>query len=93
MSKQKSLAVVVNHDRQIGVWYVVSADIPGLHVEAETLDELVSIVADLAPELISANLPGAAEDTPICIQHVVDAKPAFSVCRATPGRPTQPMPF
>ena len=54
MSKQKSLAVVVNHDIQIGVWYVVSADIPGLHVETETLDELVSVVADLAPKLISA---------------------------------------
>ena len=78
MSKQKSLAVVVNHDKQIGVWYVVTADIPGLHVEAETLDELVSVVADLAPELISANLPGRAADTPVCIQHVVIAKPAFA---------------
>ena len=78
MSKQKSLAVVVNHDRQIGVWYVVSADIPGLNAEAETLDKLVSVIAELAPELISANLPGKAADTPICIQHVVIAKSAFA---------------
>lgn len=78
MSKQKSLAVVVNHDKQIGVWYVMSADIPGLHAEAETLDELVSVVADLAPDLIAANLPGTAATTPVCIQHVVIAKPAFA---------------
>ena len=76
MSKQKSLAVVVNHDKQIGVWYVVSADIPGLHAEAETLDELVSVIVDLAPELIAANLPDSAKDMQICIQHVVAAKPA-----------------
>ena len=78
MSKQKSLAVVVNHDKQIGVWYVVSADIPGLHAEAETLDELVSIVADLAPDLISANLPNTAASISVYIQHVVIAKPAFA---------------
>ena len=76
MNKQKSLTVVVGHDKQEGVWYVLSSDVPGLHAEAETLDELVSIVADLAPELISANLLGTAEDTPICIQHVVKTKSA-----------------
>ncbi len=77
MNKQNSLAVVVNHDKEIGVWYVVSTDVPGLNVEAETLDELVSVVADLVPDFISANLPGSATDMPICIQHVVNAKPAF----------------
>ncbi len=78
MSKQKTLTVVVNRDRRIGVWYVVSADIPGLHVEAETLDELDSAVTDLAPDLISANLHGRAVDTPICIEHVVIAKPVYA---------------
>ena len=78
MSKQKSLAVVVNHDKQEGVWYVMSADIPGLHAEAETLDALVSVIVDLAPELISANLPGKAADTPICVQLMVITRPSLS---------------
>ena len=78
MSKQELLTVVVSHDKQEGVWFVLSSDVPGLHAEAETLDELVSVVADLAPPLISANLPGKAVDTAICIQHVVSTKSAHA---------------
>jgi len=76
MNKQKSLAVSVSHDKDAGVWYVLSSDIPGLHVEANTLDELVSVIADVAPELIAANLPRNAADAPVCIQHTVSTKPA-----------------
>ena len=79
MSKQKSLAVAVNHDQQEGVWYVMSADIPGLHAEAETLDALVSVIVDLAPELTSHNLPGTAADTPICFQLIVITRPSLAV--------------
>jgi predicted RNase H-like HicB family nuclease len=35
-----SLVVNVGCDEE-GIWYVLSSDIPGLHVEAETLEELV----------------------------------------------------
>jgi hypothetical protein len=45
------------HDEEAGVWFVESSDLPGLNVEAATLDELVTIVADLAPDLIAVNLP------------------------------------
>ncbi len=76
MSKQKSLTVIVSHDKQEGVWFILSSDVPGLHAEAETLDELVDVISDVAPELITANLAGVAIDTPICIQHVVSTKPA-----------------
>ena len=76
MSKQKTLAVIVSHDKQEGVWHVLSSDVPGLHAEAETLDELVAVIADVAPDLIAANLPDTAQDTSICIQHMVRAKPA-----------------
>jgi len=76
MSTQKSLVVTVSHDKDEGVWYVLSSDVPGLNAEAQSLDELVAVIADLAPELINANLPGAAGDTSVCIQHMVSAKPA-----------------
>ena len=34
----------------------MSSDVVGLHAEAETLDELVMVIADAVPELIAANL-------------------------------------
>lgn len=76
MSKQTTLTVNVSHDKQEGVWFVLSSDIPGLHAEAETLDELVAVISDVAPDLIVANLPQIPADTAISIQHMVNTKPA-----------------
>ena len=76
MSKQTSLAVNVSHDKQESVWYVLSSDIVGLHAEAETLDELVTIISDVAPDLIAANMPNTPADAAIRIQHMVNTKPA-----------------
>lgn len=76
MSTQATLAVNVSHDSQEHVWFVLSSDIPGLHAEAETLDELVAVISDVAPDLILANLPGTAGDTAISIQHMVNLKSA-----------------
>ena len=56
MSKQTTLTVNVSHDKQESVWFVLSSDIPGLHAEAETLDEPVAVISDVAPDLIAANL-------------------------------------
>ena len=61
MSKQENLTVIVSHDKIENVWHVLSSDVPGLHAEAETLDDLVAVIADLAPQLIAANLPGTDE--------------------------------
>ncbi len=58
MSTQATLAVNVSHDKQECVWHVLSSDIPGLHAEAGTLDELVAVIADVALDLIAANIPG-----------------------------------
>jgi hypothetical protein len=52
--------ITVAHDE--GVWYVQSSDIPGLNAEAPTLDTLVEVITDLAPDLITANVPGAIPD-------------------------------
>ena len=66
-------AVTVSHDEKNGVWFVQASDVPGLHAEASTLDDLVEIVADLAPDLVSANIPNASGPIRLRVQHVVDA--------------------
>jgi predicted RNase H-like HicB family nuclease len=72
--------VTVSHDEQEGVWFVQSSDVPGLNAEAPTLDELVEVIADLAPELVAANLPDvsfeAGSTIPLRVQHVVNARRA-----------------
>ena len=65
MNKQTTLAVNVSHDKQEGVWYVLSSDIPGLHAEAETLDELIVMISDVTPDLIAANLRDTLAETTI----------------------------
>lgn len=72
--------VTVEHDEKEGVWFVQSSDVPGLHAEAPTLDALVEAIADLAPDLVAANLPHAGFDAasaiPLRVQHVVNARRA-----------------
>ena len=65
LSTQATLAVNVSHDSQECVWYVLSSDIPGLHAEAETLDELIVVISDVAPDLIAANLRDTLAETTI----------------------------
>lgn len=68
--------VTVAHDEAEGVWYVQASDVPGLNAEALTLDELIDVITDLVPDLLSANLPHAADDgepVSICVQHLVEA--------------------
>lgn len=77
MGQSQSFQVVVRHDEAVGVWYVLSSDIPGLNAEAGTLDELLAVVSDLAPELVEANLPdmdGERPDFAICVQHMLHVK-------------------
>jgi Domain of unknown function (DUF1902) len=58
LNEQSALVVNVSHDTEDGIWYVLSSDIPGLNAEAESLDMLVAVIADVAPDLIAANMPG-----------------------------------
>jgi hypothetical protein len=76
VSKEATLAVFVSHDKGQKIWHILSSDIPGLNVEAETLDELIGVISDAAPDLIAANLPGTPPDSAINVQHIVNNKPA-----------------
>ena len=47
--------ITVDHDETEQIWFVQSSDVPGLNAEAPTLDELVAVIADVAPDLIASN--------------------------------------
>lgn len=42
-------------DDEAQVWYSRTTDIPGLHLEGETFDELVELVRMAAPEMLELN--------------------------------------
>lgn len=49
------LEVHAEWDDDAGVWMATSEDVPGLCVQADTLDELIAIATALAPELLADN--------------------------------------
>ena len=72
--------VTVCHDEAACLWYVHDSDLPGLHAEAATLDELVAIIEDVAPDLVGAEAgdTDSLPDIPVCVQHLVMAKRAHA---------------
>lgn len=70
----RKLLVNAQWDDEVGVWVATSDDIPGLATEAASLDELLSRVLAVAPELLEDNAhliedaghPGDLID--VCIQ-------------------------
>jgi len=54
--KQDFTAIIkVTLDKESGVYYVVDSNVPGLHAEGDTLDELRDTIIDLAFELLVEN--------------------------------------
>jgi len=49
------LKVHLAKDDETGRWYIAMSDIPGLRVEADSADELIRKVEDVAPDLIELN--------------------------------------
>ena len=43
-----------DHDAKV---FTSLSDIPGLVIEAETFEEFIALVEDLAPDVVAANLP------------------------------------
>lgn len=48
--------VLLRRCDESGVFFVERSDIPGLHLESETIDQMVEAIDDIAPELIRCNL-------------------------------------
>jgi hypothetical protein len=68
-----SFTVIAHWDDEAEVFYSTS-DIPGLNVEAATFDEFVTLVHELAPEMISDNLPGLTGPVAIAVHARRDVK-------------------
>jgi len=47
--------LLIKHDNLTGVFYVFSSNVPGLHAEADQLDELLTELETLIPALRKAN--------------------------------------
>lgn len=60
--------VKADWDDESGCWTATSEDIPGLVLEAETLDEIRSLVMDVGPELIESNCGFHDFDVPLILQ-------------------------
>ena len=52
----KTYQVFLRRCDEGGVFFVERSDVPGLHVESETIDQMVEAIDDIAPELIRCNL-------------------------------------
>jgi hypothetical protein len=52
--------VKAEFDTEANVWHVSQTDVPGLAVEAETPEELLSLLKTIVPELLELN--GVVED-------------------------------
>ena len=51
----KEHQVFAQWDAEAGVWVATSEDVPGLCAEAASLEELLTIVGELIPELMELN--------------------------------------
>ena len=57
-----SYVVHIGYDTQESRYYVLFSEIPGLNVEASSVDEFVEIARDLAPDLIGEHATGSSID-------------------------------
>lgn len=44
--------VVANYDPEVRVWYTVQGEIPGLHVDADTIEDLARKAGEQLPDLL-----------------------------------------
>jgi predicted RNase H-like HicB family nuclease len=75
--------VQVARDEDEGVWFVESSNIPGLHAEAKTYEELLEVIVDAAPDLIEANCNfgtvGLVEGFPLLVEQKALARRVAAV--------------
>ena len=55
MKELRQIRVVVRYDDEAGVWYVPESNLPGLHLEAESPNEIRQELLALIPLLLKKN--------------------------------------
>jgi len=61
---QRSYFVRAIWDAEASVW-VSQSNVPGLVIEANTLSEFESLVEELAPQMLTANVKGGGHGAPL----------------------------
>jgi Domain of unknown function (DUF1902) len=74
MATTNHLAVTVAWDEENRIWFVKDSDLPGLCVEAATLDAMREVIDDVAPDLLETNVPAHQRDWPLRVQHVMEPR-------------------
>ncbi|WP_414832628.1 DUF1902 domain-containing protein [Afifella sp. YEN Y35] len=70
-SSTHSIEITADWDAEARVWVAVSEDVPGLVVEARSVDTLVAEIEALIPQLLRAN--GHHSDAPAGIEYHLTA--------------------
>jgi hypothetical protein len=59
-ARRKAFKIIVGYDAAAKIYFVQDSDLPGLHIECSSFEELVEIAVDAAPDLIEANVDVSA---------------------------------
>ena len=54
-NERADFTIEVGYDREAEVWVVEQSEVPGLTIEGDTYDQLITNIHDLAPVLLRAN--------------------------------------
>jgi hypothetical protein len=54
--RRKAFKITVGYDADAKISFVQDSDLPGLHIECSSFEELVKIAVGAAPDLIEANV-------------------------------------
>lgn len=68
MTVKSTISVTASWDAAHKVWSATSEDVEGLHVEADTYEELLDIVPALVSDLLSLNETDFSEPTEIPLE-------------------------
>jgi len=52
-------SVTLRYDGENHIYFVHESDVPGLHVEASTVDEAIEIIRDVIPDLLGESASDA----------------------------------
>ena len=65
MSHASVIVVKAARDADAGVWFVETSDIPGLCIEAKTIEEMINKLPDAIADLLECQDDGLEYDLPI----------------------------
>ena len=82
MSAQRKFVVTAQWDDEAEIWVATSDDIPGLVTEAKSLDDLMSRVLAVTPELLEDNTHLLPQDDALSDLLEVCVQQSFRVHRA-----------